>query len=270
MKLLFVILFLSLVGCTKQSSQHIPSPDMLESTFDEQAASPPLVATLHKPEGDGLFPTVVLMHGCSGLIREANISLLSYANFLNENGYSALILDSFGGRKKEGGMVCNSLSELSKARNYRQEDAYNALQYLKTLTYVDKNNIFLMGQSNGGSVALSIANKVQSLGFSDTLKFRAIAAFYPWCGALPHEIKTPLLVLGGEADNWTPIKPCLVTMRNSTDIPFDVISYEGAHHSFDFYIPVQSYSGHTVGGNSAARDDSKKQMLNWFNQFRVQ
>ena len=101
MKLLFVILFLSLVGCTKQSSQHIPSSDMLESTFDEQAASPPLVATFHKPEGDGLFPTVVLMHGCSGLIREANISLLSYANFLNENGYSALILDSFGGRKRK-------------------------------------------------------------------------------------------------------------------------------------------------------------------------
>ena len=45
---------------------------------------------------------------------------------------------------------------------------------------------------------------------------------------------------------------------------YEVIVYEGAYHGFDNFTAVQNYIGYTVGGNPAARNDSRKQMLNWF------
>src|SRR5210317_2125768 len=77
-----------------------------------------------KPGGTGPFPTVILMHGCSGLEPAVSIGMQSHAAYLVENGYAALILDSFSARGKSDA-VCRSYNELAKARDYRVADAYN-------------------------------------------------------------------------------------------------------------------------------------------------
>ena len=223
--------------------------------------------TILKPEGTGPFPTVILMHGCSGLNRAVSIGLQNHAAYLVENGYAALILDSFTGRGKSDG-VCSSYGELANARDYRVADAYNTLSYLRSLPYVDQNNFFLMGQSNGGSVALIIASQINNQSFQEGFKFNAIVAFYPWCGALVSKPKIPLLVLGGERDDWTPLGPCFSAQKQNLNSPYKVIEYKNAHHSFDLFISVQSYSGHTIGGDENAREDSRKQMLKWFETYR--
>ncbi|MGI9319583.1 MAG: dienelactone hydrolase family protein [bacterium] len=225
---------------------------------------------IYLPEGEGPFPAVVLMHGCSGLVPAVNKGLSSHANFLVKNGYAALILDSFSQRGNSGGSVCDSHFELQKARFYRKLDAYNALQHLQKLPNIDGRNIFLMGQSNGGSAALGVAKKNQYPKIPNELNFSAIAAFYPWCGAIPRESRVPILILGGDKDDWTPTGECEY-IKNNSDLgkPYNLIVYEGAHHSFDLFIPLQTYSGHTVGGNSKAREDSKQQMLEWFERFRI-
>lgn len=218
--------------------------------------------SLTSPEGVGPFPTVILMHGCSGLDRAVKIGLQSHAEYLVENGYISIILDSFTGRGMLDG-VCSSYKELAKARIYRMADAYNTLDFLQSLPYIDTDNIFLMGQSNGGSVALMLAGQSKN-----DIKIKAIVAFYPWCGALEAKLQVPLLVLGGEFDDWTPLEPCLAAWNQNMGKPYKVIEYKNAHHSFDLFISVQSYSGHTVGGNEKAREDSRKQMLSWFETFR--
>ena len=53
------------------------------------------VERLYLPdEGDGPFPAVVLLHGCSGVAPRSRM----WAEKLNSWGYATLIVDSFGPR----------------------------------------------------------------------------------------------------------------------------------------------------------------------------
>ncbi len=265
-KALVVIAMFFLLGCVSKNSILIPS---YENQWKMGAT---LDSTMHKPTGNGPFPTVVLMHGCSGLDSGVSQGLKSHANFLVENGYAALILDSFTSRGKSGGIVCTSHSEQGSAREYRKIDAYNALRYLKSLPYVDGKNIFLMGQSNGGSVALKVASLEQYPEMPIDLYFNAVVAYYPWCLALTGgKLRSPVLVMGGDKDDWTSLARCEDAISRNREMgkPYEVIRYENAHHSFDLFIPIQSYKGYTVGGNAKARKKSKRQMLKWFERFRI-
>jgi len=116
-----------------------------------------LNAHLHRPAGGGRAPAVVLMHGCGGWQPAVRKGLDAYARFLVGNGFVVLNVDSFGPRGNQGGTVCQSLNRLSAARRYRTSDAYDALQFLRAQPFVDAKSVFLIGQSNGGSVAMIAA-----------------------------------------------------------------------------------------------------------------
>ena len=49
---------------------------------------------LYKPDGRGPFPALVLLHGCQGVVRQTQ----TWAHWLRERGYVALVMDSFGPR----------------------------------------------------------------------------------------------------------------------------------------------------------------------------
>lgn len=204
------------------------------------------------------FPAVVLMHGCSGLEPAVLNGLKSHAHFFNSEGYVTFIVDSFGLRGKVGGLVCDSFEELASARKFRFQDALRASEFLKSLEFVDSNNVFLIGQSNGGSVALSIAAG------QDKSVFQGVAAYYPWCGQLSNKLQIPLLVLGAENDAWVSPKGCKDKEGWDFGVKFKAVIYENAEHSFDLAIKHQEYSGRKVGGDSLALDKSRLEILNWF------
>src|SRR5690606_20148865 len=112
-------------------------------------------AELFKPAGPGPFPAVVLMHGCGGWQPAVLNALRTHALHFTDRGYVVLNLDSFGPRRNSGGSVCESIARLSDARVYRANDAIDALRYLQSLNFVNPSRVFLMGQSNGGSVAIN-------------------------------------------------------------------------------------------------------------------
>ena len=124
-----------------------------------------------------------------------------------------------------------------------------------------------MGQSNGGGAALVAAGGGYEPHQSEP-QFKAVVAFYPWCGALPDVLVSPVLVLGAELDDWVPPVACKSALSSDLGKPYDVIVYRDTHHSFDLNISVTSYKGHPVGGNDSARRDSQIQMLHWFEKFR--
>ncbi len=220
-----------------------------------------LSANLSKPAGEGPFPTVIMMHGCGGWQPAVRTALSSYTGFLIENGFAVLNLDSFGPRRNSGGEVCASFKKLKDAREYRTVDAFDAMQYLKTRDFVDVNNIFLMGQSNGGSVAINVANSKKS-----DLGFRAVVAYYPWCGAFGSRtvnLSSPLLVLGGAKDDWVPPQSCKKVVSTGKELRVTV--YPEAAHSFDVNIIPQKYMGKLVGYNKEAAKDSRMTMLAFFN-----
>jgi len=213
---------------------------------------------LHMPSGDGPFPAVVMMHGCAGLTPLVAEGLEAHAAFLNENGFAALILDSFGPRDLDGGVVCESIEALTRARRSRTYDARGAHAFLSSLPGIAPANIFLMGQSNGAGTAVDVA-------FAKDAPYRAVVAFYPWCGSFPGTVLTaPLLVLAGSADDWTPPEACAGRVGLLSGAAYEIEVYEGAHHSFDLAIEPQSYKGHTVGGDPAATEAARSRMIGFF------
>jgi dienelactone hydrolase len=248
------------------SSCSLATPKIISETISSQSIelSAHQKGYLSKPkeENRAKYPAIVLMHGCAGLETSVLEGLLSHSQFFNGKGYVTFIVDSFSLRGKGAGLVCNSISELAQARVYRQEDARVALTFLKSQKYVDSDHIFLIGQSNGGSVALEVAVS------SRRGEFKAVAAYYPWCGVLAQKINTPLLILGGENDSWVSPKSCKLKEKKVEGAEIKVIIYPGAEHSFDLDIEKQKYSGHWVGGDSSAKVESRKEILNWFERFK--
>lgn len=116
------------------------------------------------PEGDGKFPTVIIGHGFGGNLHETT----NYAQVFAKNGIAAYSFDFIGGGEniKSDGKMCE-MSVLTEAA-----DLQVILDGILELPEVDKKNVFLMGQSQGGFVASYVAAK-------NPEKVRALIAEYP-------------------------------------------------------------------------------------------
>jgi dienelactone hydrolase len=218
-----------------------------------------ITGELFKPAGGGPFSAVVLMHGCGGWQPAVLGALHAHALHFVDHGYVVLNLDSFGPRGNSGGIVCESDARLVDALDYRTYDALDALHFLQSLTFVDPRRIFLMGQSNGGSVAIIAAKQ------DIPTNFRAVAAYYPWCGALNSSharLAAPLIIFSGGRDDWTPAWEC--RNKTSSGAALKVIEYPDAVHSFDIEITSQKYLGKRIGFDKSATEDSRRQMLEFF------
>ncbi len=224
-----------------------------------------LRAEVSKPKGDGPFPAVVLMHGCGGWQPPVRYTMNSYTDFLVDHGFVVLNLDSFGPRNNGGGKVCESIKRLTDALDYRTHDAYDALRYLQTQKFVAGDNVFLMGQSNGGSVAINVAKGDALQG--QEVGFRAVVAYYPWCGSFGNRkvaLAAPLLVFGGGQDDWVPARECEGVQSTGAELQLKI--YPEAAHSFDLEIMPQRYLGKLIGKNKYAAEDSRGRMLAFFTE----
>jgi dienelactone hydrolase len=243
------------VAAASGASVHIPS---------SAPGGVVLAGRLHRPFAQGPSPAVILMHGCGGWQPAVLRGLNDYAAFFVRNGFVVLNLDSFGPRGNAGGTVCSSHSQLAQARKYRTRDAFDGLDFLRRQTFVDPDNIFLIGQSNGGSVAMLAATK------ANQPAFRGAVALYPWCGATGSrrlQLALPLLILGGARDDWVPPRDCQHLAANGAELRVKV--YQNAAHSFDIPIPVQRYLGKRIGFNRSAAEDSRKEMVRFFRRHVI-
>jgi dienelactone hydrolase len=241
-----------------------------------------LSALLFKPNGPGPFPTVVLLHGCGGMLTNSGILTASYRNWADrfvQSGYVALLPDSLNPRGQRS--LCEQQKRSILESRERVEDAYAALQWLVRQSYVAGDRIGLIGWSNGGSGTLYGIRETQP-----HRGFRAAVAFYPGCRTLarsktPYRPYAPLLILAGEADDWTPAAPCveLTEVAKKQGAPMEIVTYPGAHHSFDrINLPVRYRAnvrnlnkpdrlGATVGEHPEARADAMLRTLEFFAQY---
>jgi len=240
-----------------------------------------LTGLMITPEGPGPFPAIVLAHGCNGLHRTdgtaVNASYLWWGRRFAEAGYVALLPDSFGPRGKA--QICTVAANdrgISPNRE-RARDMQAARIYLAGLATVAADRIGLMGWSNGGTTVLASVS-AGAPGRPETLNFKAAVAFYPGClGQLRDTTwspAVPTLILGGLADDWTPVVHCqnLVDRLKDSAIPLTIHSYPDAHHAFDaLNVPLRVRTGlntrsgtATIGTNVEAREDSIKRTLAYF------
>ena len=266
-----IALVMGLAACQTAGTVTSLFTDTGEETF---------TSWLSKPEGDGPFPAVVLMHGCSGTERGTTHQtvwrgLKRHSQLLNQNGYVTLIVDSFGPRR-----ITDGCQTGGKYYPVQIGDAHAAFDHLASLPFVDGERIGAVGLSLGGGTALQLALKSSVLDRAsrDRKTYAALVAYYPWCEpAWASSIDRPVLILIGADDDWTPSWRC-ATLHNiaekATNTPVvDLKVYPDTHHSFDLpmrgpYL-VEGMDGrtHTVAGNVEARWDSQERMLAFFAKY---
>lgn len=221
---------------------------------------------LLRPSTSGPSPAIVLMHGCGGWQGGVRHALRTHARTFAEQGFVVLNLDSFGPRGTGNGQLCSNNERLREALWYRTHDAFAALRYLRTLPFVDPSRIFLVGQSNGGSVALLAAEEGVARRFNGGRPgFAGVVALYPWCGAFGRthiHLESPALVLVGGQDDWTPPHECL--RFRSSGAPVEVRLFENAAHSFDVLTPRHRYLGYLLGYDHEATTESRRLMIDFF------
>jgi len=260
------------------------------TTTTPNGTSEQIPVELSKPEGSGPFPAVVIMHDCSGLGPRSSGAPGRWTKELVGRGYVVIMPDSFSTRGFPDG-VCTDASrsrdDVSPARRIR--DAYAALAHLRTLPYVDRAHVGLMGGSHGGSTTLTSMIAPESdtdlLAKERRAGFAAAVALYPGCVASRrtwsntglYQPVAPLLILIGDKDDWTPAEPCrrLTEAAQQAGYPVTIKIYPGAYHSFDSNYPVRyvatrinpnapSGRGATTGGDSAAWADSIREVVAFF------
>lgn len=184
-------------------------------------------------------PVVLALHGCGGLFdRKGQLAsrYRDYAQWLDQRGYHALMLDSFGSR--DLGSQCGTrYGERSIGVATRRQDVLAALDWLRTQPAVDASRVALLGWSNGATTTLTVLDT--ALGAVPPLS--GAVAFYPGCGAMLKRGATvnaqvPLLMLLGGADDWTPPEPCrqwAAAQQAKGHADVTLREYAGAVHGFD-------------------------------------
>jgi dienelactone hydrolase len=156
-------------------------------------------------------PAIVLLHGCSGPFERSGQlgeRMRSYAALLNAQGAHALVLDSLTPRGEKE-LCTQKVGARQVTQANRRLDALAALAWLSRRTGVDPRRLGLLGWSNGGSTVLAAVNTRHPAVAAAAAKAAFAVAFYPGCEAelkRGFESRTPLLILVGEADDWTPAR----------------------------------------------------------------
>jgi dienelactone hydrolase len=199
--------------------------------------------SFRQPTGSAPFPAVVLLHTCGGM-RTGHTT--RWADVLVRQGYAALVVDSFTPR---GGPACSIPTYFPATLDQVVDDAFAALDHLRSRPDIDARRIGVLGFSYGASAALRTSSARYRRGIEG---FQAAVAFYPLCVSprpdwppeaqersnnLHADVEAPTLILMGEADNDTP--SVAANCARATEVlrragrPVSIILYPGAGHVFD-------------------------------------
>ncbi len=223
---------------------HFPSADGTTS----------LVGYLYRPDGAGPHPAIVMLHSrggpysslARGVYTSATLSgrHASWARYWQEQGYVALLVDSFGPRGYPAGFPRGSYGQRPAAvseQTARPLDAYGALAYLRGRGDVSGERVGLQGWSNGAMTALvAMSDATPGLAHPTPASgFRAAVALYPGCG-MEHvkdrwvRYAPVLMLIAADDDEVSPARCQELAARSGAGgAPLEVVVYEGAEHGFD-------------------------------------
>lgn len=203
---------------------------------------------LARPEGEGPFPGVVVIHEAFGL----NANIRSIAERFAGEGYAALAVDLFSGGNRAvcmfqlmGGMLFNSL-------NHRGIQGLKAaLTFLSARSNVESEHIGAVGYCMGGSFAIAWA--------STDNRLKAIAPYYAMNPRPLEAIQRLCPVVGSypDKDFTTSHGQKLDVELERYAVPHDIKIYPGSRHSFFNEQRASAY-------NAEAAADSWKRVLAFF------
>ena len=241
---------------------------------------------MYKPDGNGPFNAVVMLHGAGGIFPYQ----LEWAEQLRGEGHVVLFVDSYCKRKH----LCDHDSpdndpKRRKAVNQwkkitppqRAADAFGAFEYLVQKNFVKKDKISLMGFSWGATAGLMAIDPRMKRMFSPTQGgFYSLVAVYPnskhwtqmkrmWAKIEDIKITIPTIMLAGEKDEAESIDiyKKLQQIAKKNNFPLEVILYPDSYRKFDEKREKHSVTVNNItvtkAYNKKAHEDSIKQIFSF-------
>lgn len=202
-----------------------------------------------RPEGDGPFPGIVVIHEIFGL----NENMKDITRRFAAQGYVALAVDLFAGRNRTicmfrvmAGLLFNPL------HNSSIHDLKAALTFLSEQPGVDDSRLGAVGYCLGGSFSIAWA--------CTEARLKVIAPYY---AGNPRPLKAvarlcPVVGSYPDKDFTTSAGKKLDVELDRYQVPHDIKIYPGAKHSF-FNDTIGSY-------HESAAQDSWERVLAFFEE----
>ena len=195
----------------KMSSSDWSNPQELDRVWNASLVRIPkengryLRAYMYETAGldlpDQKFPTVIYLHGCAGTWHGTHTRL----DFLARHGFAVIAPQSFArSRYPQSCDLVNLKSGMYRGTlKMRQLDAAHAISRAKNLAWVDPQNMFLMGLSQGGITTATH----RPANASTRVKARIIEGWTCHAGwqeykGLNAAADEPVLALVGKDDPW--------------------------------------------------------------------
>ena len=212
-----------------------------------------------KPKGNGPFPAVMLVPGCTGFNWDFMKTQYDRTqNLLVESGFYTIRVDYLAVRNIPSCMMGVSPEDVAN-------DIGAVVNYLRHLNVVKKHTLNFIGWSFGGAGALKLLKDYNSPGAA---KIDAVIAYYPPCVYVQSwNSEVPALILIGANDNAAPPINCK-SLFNGLPNPEKVTIriYDDAYHCFDNRdLPPEMKIGllGTVGYNEAAAKSAWKEVTDF-------
>ena len=230
----FVIACLTCVATsTARSQSDLDSPKYQELFYS--SGNLRIQAYLYKPDGDGPFPVVIYNHGTRDGRERASFPFPHVGRMLTRAGYAVLVPERRGYGKSDGDIwwqeVGQDQSKVILRLQAETDDVLAGAEYLRTLPYVDKNRLAMMGWSFGGVVTM----------LATTRSTAFVAAVDQAGGALTwdgnshmrgaligaaEKSATPTLFMVAKNDRTTSSITTLADIFKKRNIPHQLVVYE--------------------------------------------
>jgi len=197
---------------------------------------PDVRAYVAKPQGEGPFPTVIMIHEFFGL----NESIVSKADLLAQEGYYVIAPDTFRGSTTS--WIPRAIYQVSTTKPEAvNADLDSVYAWLASQPDVDAGRIAILGFCYGGrtSLAYSLHNN----------QLAATVVFYGSPETDPAVLKSlpgPVLGIFGGADQSIPVEEVTTFDAALTEagVPHEITVYDGQPHAF-----VHDAAGILAGGS---------------------
>lgn len=150
---------LVLIGCSPGKAQTGGGPPFAFKIDSVLFSTPPvrLAGAILKPEGNGPFPAIVILHG-AGPATFDEPAFRVHANAFARGGFAVLLYDKRGSGKSTGVLDTSDYDDLAA-------DLAAGVQYLRTRGDVVPGKIGILGRSEGGWVGTLAASRDTSIRF---------------------------------------------------------------------------------------------------------
>ena len=212
--------------------------------------APDVRAYIARPEGEGPFTTVIMIHEFFGL----NDSIIGRADLLAEQGYYVIAPDTFRGSTTSWIPRAIYLVMTAKPEEINV-DLDSVYSWLESQPEVDANRIAIVGFCFGGRT--SLAYSLQNNGLATTVIFYGSPETDP---QVLKNLPGPVLGIFGGADQSISVESVQAFDKALTaaDVPHQISIYEGQPHAF-----VQGAEGIKSGG---VQGDAWNEMLEFLEQ----